>query len=131
MENDYPELSIANMPMLNEVCVWTLPFPPGGVNVDTTGSPNVEFQDCSNDIEKNETTEFSVYPNPSSGLFTIETNFGDDYLIEVYSPKGHKVYEESSHGKKQQIDLSSFPQGMYLIGISFRNSTAWKKVITL
>ena len=33
---------------LNKVCVWSTPFPPIGVEVDTTGSPNVYFTtDCS------------------------------------------------------------------------------------
>lgn len=36
-----------NMPMLTEVCVWTLPFPPAGVSVLMGFSPNVEFTlDC-------------------------------------------------------------------------------------
>jgi hypothetical protein len=34
---------------LNEVCVWTMPFPPERVYVTTYGSPNVYFTtDCSN-----------------------------------------------------------------------------------
>ena len=37
------ELEISQMPMLNEVCVWTKPFPPEQVTIDTTGSPNVLF----------------------------------------------------------------------------------------
>jgi len=34
-------INLASMPSLSEVCVWTMPFPPTGVTVDTTGSPNV------------------------------------------------------------------------------------------
>ena len=44
-------LKIHSIPSLYEVCVWTLPFPPDGVHVNTTGSPNVEFKDCSIGIE--------------------------------------------------------------------------------
>lgn len=36
-------LDIADMPSLEEVCVWTLPFPPDGVGVNMEGSPNVYF----------------------------------------------------------------------------------------
>jgi len=40
-------LGINNMPSLGKVCVWTVPFPPDGVTVETTGSPNVFFtKDC-------------------------------------------------------------------------------------
>ena len=37
---------LSDMPSLGEVCVWTLPFPPEGVTVDTTGSPNAFFAMC-------------------------------------------------------------------------------------
>jgi hypothetical protein len=41
-------LILGDMPSLSKVCVWTMPFPPTGVTVDTAGSPNVYFtMDCS------------------------------------------------------------------------------------
>ena len=41
------QLYLGSMPSLNKVCVWVLPFPPAGVVVELTGSPNVEFtRDC-------------------------------------------------------------------------------------
>jgi hypothetical protein len=40
-------LNISNIPSLNKVCVWEMPFPSDGVVSDTTGSPNVYFtMDC-------------------------------------------------------------------------------------
>ena len=40
-------LVIDYMPSLQEVCVWTMPFPPEGLNITTEGSPNVYFTtDC-------------------------------------------------------------------------------------
>jgi len=42
------ELYISNMPTLFEVCVWTMPFPPEGVDLRMEGSPNVTFTtECS------------------------------------------------------------------------------------
>ena len=42
-------LSIGRMPTLNEVCVWTMPFPPEGLNLTAEGSPNITFTtDCGN-----------------------------------------------------------------------------------
>ena len=35
-------------PSLNEVCVWELPFPPAGVEIDIPESPNINYTtDCS------------------------------------------------------------------------------------
>ena len=36
-------IGVDNMPMLTEVCVWTLPFPPEGVTVLQGFSPNINF----------------------------------------------------------------------------------------
>ncbi len=40
-------IDLHDMPSINEVCVWEMPFPPDGVGVDMTNSPNVFFTtDC-------------------------------------------------------------------------------------
>lgn len=40
-------IEIDNMPGLGKVCVWTTPFPPEGIYLDTGNSPNVYFTtDC-------------------------------------------------------------------------------------
>jgi len=42
------KIGVDNMPMLTEVCVWTLPFPPEGVIVLQAYSPNIQYTtDCS------------------------------------------------------------------------------------
>jgi len=42
------DLSLRDMPTLEEVCVWELPFPPEGVEIDTTNSSNLYFtMECS------------------------------------------------------------------------------------
>jgi len=44
----YRCLDISGMPSLQEVCVWTMPFPPEGLEISTEGSPNVYFTtECS------------------------------------------------------------------------------------
>jgi len=43
------EIYIDDNANLTQVCVWTTPFPPEGVIIDTEGSPNVSFTaDCGN-----------------------------------------------------------------------------------
>jgi len=58
LNNQFASLDISNnsalkfiglndMPSINEVCVWEMPFPPDGVEVDVTNSLNVYFTtDC-------------------------------------------------------------------------------------
>jgi hypothetical protein len=40
-------LELAYIPSLYKICVWTMPFPPAGVSVNMSESPNVYFtMDC-------------------------------------------------------------------------------------
>ncbi|MFC2152527.1 hypothetical protein ACFLSE_08370 [Bacteroidota bacterium] len=42
------DINLSDNPNLAKVCVWVIPFPPSGVEVDTTNSSNVYFTtDCS------------------------------------------------------------------------------------
>ena len=41
--NRLTRIGIDNMPMLEEVCVWTTPFPPSWVTVIAGYSPNVRY----------------------------------------------------------------------------------------
>lgn len=48
MHSSLKLIGVDNMPMLTEVCVWTLPFPPEGVTVLQGFSPNITYtSDCS------------------------------------------------------------------------------------
>jgi hypothetical protein len=70
----------------------------------------------------------NVYPNPSSGIFTVELKNsvakGD---IEVYNVMGEKVYQSafSSSGK---IDLSSQSKGIYFIQLRTAQGIVVKKI---
>jgi uncharacterized protein (TIGR02145 family) len=44
------EINLHSIPSLHKVCVWTMPFPPTGVDVHIGDSPNIYFTtDCSGD----------------------------------------------------------------------------------
>jgi hypothetical protein len=43
MHPNLTRIGVDNMPMLTEVCVWTLPFPPEGIVILQDYSPNIEY----------------------------------------------------------------------------------------
>lgn len=43
MHPDLTRIGVDNMPMLTEVCVWTLPFPPEDIVILQDYSPNIEY----------------------------------------------------------------------------------------
>lgn len=53
---------------------------------------------------------FTLYPNPTTGLFTVQ---GGTSEIEVYDMVGCKVLATT----KKEIDLSSYAKGIYLIRV--------------
>ena len=74
----------------------------------------------------------SIYPNPSSGKFTISSNSAMR-SAEVYDFTGACVYADVKFNKQfsKEIDLSNSPSGIYFIKINSGNKVSWRKVIIL
>jgi len=72
----------------------------------------VDFKTSATGISETEAS-VSVYPNPTSGLLSINTN-GFDYL-EVYSVVGQKVFETQIPGENTQINVNTLDNGFYFI----------------
>jgi hypothetical protein len=131
-------LMISNIPSLHEVCVWTTPFPPDTVDVDKTGSPNVNFTtDCSvTEIKNNqENSTINIYPNPTIGVLNIEINNIDKQglEIEILDITGKFIYQKEYSGITaqftEQIDLSGYSKGIYFVKIRQDNSVDVGKIV--
>ncbi|HKK38829.1 MAG TPA: T9SS type A sorting domain-containing protein, partial [Cryomorphaceae bacterium] len=80
-------------------------------------------------------TEISVYPNPTNDMATISylSDRSEKLTLRIFDLTG-KVLEQqvlsSSIGKQKiQVDLSEFPQGLYLIGLEQNESRTYAKVV--
>ena len=76
--------------------------------------------------------QFSVYPNPSEGVFTISLsdNSGTPNIVKVYDLSGKNVFEETLSGTVQkQLDLSALPKGIYTLHLSSEKSNGVKKLV--
>ena len=130
-------LYLVEMPDLNQVCVWTWPFPPENVEIDITDSPYVSFTTkCSITTTKafKENSLTHIYPNPIQDKLTIEfnENVSPKTSITLYDIISKVVYSEnlnSSTPLKHTINLSSLRKGLYLINISNDHYLYTEKII--
>lgn len=65
--------------------------------------------------EENDKTDFTVFPNPSNGLFTIETNEQGTNQYHVYDATGKLTLSGTNTSPRFSIDISHLPDGMYLL----------------
>jgi len=76
----------------------------------------------------------NIYPNPSSGLFTIEVNNSENATLElkITNPLGQLVFQEEINGKKivRQFNMSLNASGIYLIRL-ISNDTAFSHKLIL
>jgi hypothetical protein len=96
----------------------------GHVRVFTTQSINT-------DIAVVEKRFFSVYPNPTNSVLTIESGVSDRYIIDITSLKGQVLYSTEMGGSYHQLDLSNFQKGVYFITIRSDGIVARSKIILL
>lgn len=78
-------------------------------------------------------TEFSLYPNPSKGSFTIEfKDLSNNFSIEVYDLTGKTIYEnnfQQSSNLIQVITLDQPSSGLYFVNIKSDKGMVTKKLL--
>ena len=132
---DNTQLDLGYMPSLTEVCVWATPFPPPGMEINISGSPNLYFTEtchgCFTGIEAKPDSKVSVYPNPAYDMITISSAQADHLSVEITSTKGQLISIQEMDGNTLQLDLSSFQKGVYLITIRSKDFLTTRKIIKL
>ena len=73
--------------------------------------------DLISSITENNTAIFNVFPNPTNGVFTINSDFDSKYTIEVRNIIGELIYTTSTTELEKTIDLSKFGKGVYTVEI--------------
>jgi len=132
---DNTKLDLGYMPSLTEVCVWATPFPPSGMEINISGSPNLYFtencQGCFTGIEEILHSNVSVYPNPAYDIITIRSAQPEHMSVEITSSKGQLISIHEMDGTTLQLDLSSFQKGVYFITIRSKDFLTTRKIVKL
>ncbi|UCG28606.1 MAG: immunoglobulin domain-containing protein, partial [Bacteroidales bacterium] len=83
---------------------------------------------------QSDVNDFKIYPNPGNGIFTLTGNPGytKDMVVEVMNINGQIVTIREIQVTKylhEQIDLSSFPKGIYFMRIKAGDHLDYQKII--
>jgi len=71
-----------------------------------------------------------LFPNPASGLFTIEwNNHNTQSTIEVFNMNGVRVLQKQSYQNREEMDLSTYPAGVYMVRVSNSQTVLQTKLI--
>ncbi|MCX6303622.1 MAG: T9SS type A sorting domain-containing protein [Bacteroidetes bacterium] len=78
---------------------------------------------------------FKVYPNPTTGAFTLELTGVDQtekIMVEVYNMNGYVLLSaDLTGGGQHELSLSGKPAGMYVLKVVSEKHTGTKRIIKL
>ncbi len=89
---------------------------------------SIEFTDSTLSIAGLETVEFNLYPNPTSGEFTIQLNDPTKTDLEIFSMTGQLVYR-SVIGDRMNLLSPELKSGYYLVRLTQDGREVTKKLI--
>ncbi len=73
---------------------------------------------------------FGVYPNPSTGLFTLEKPAGSSSVrVHLFNATAQKIRSFEMRESKMQLDLSAEPDGIYILSTSGENGMIYRKIV--
>ena len=91
-----------------------------------------EFMGTAGIATNNKQSTFSIYPNPSTGKYSIELSEGTDVsklTIEVSNLLGEVIYQSKINNKQSTIDISKEPNGIYFVRIIGGEQALNQKVV--
>ncbi|HVE62129.1 MAG TPA: T9SS type A sorting domain-containing protein, partial [Chitinophagaceae bacterium] len=80
-------------------------------------------------VENNSISDVMVYPNPTTGMFTLEMETLETTTIVIYDLQGKLVISEKMDTGKKQIDLSHVGRGVYHLQVISDKGMVNKKVV--
>jgi hypothetical protein len=85
-------------------------------------------------VEENKETTWAVYPNPGTGIFTIQSSTEiSDCKIIVTDVSGRDVFEKRHPGAGNtfEVDLRKYPNGIYFLKFSDSKNVITNRLVKL
>jgi len=100
-----------------------------GLYIGSSGSNLQVHEPQTMQFEKS-MVKLAVYPNPSPGVFNVETNEEEPVTaLEVYNQAGTLVWKVHDPVSQYRIDLSTQPSGVYFLRAQLDGEVVVKKLM--
>jgi hypothetical protein len=81
-------------------------------------------------LDRMQTTEMKVYPNPTQGKILVDfmdAEGNNAILVRIYDNKGQKIQECQGKESQMELDLSNYPAGVYIVELFVgEEHTTWR-----
>jgi len=101
---------------------------PNGTGAFTLRTPTFNDINCPVGIvELSSIKSVSVYPNPAVNLINVKISDTNKYnLLKIYNSSGNEVLSKAMFSSESVINLSAFPEGIYLLSFNANYSVKFQ-----
>jgi len=108
-----------------------------GINLDghpSSGPRNILFNTLSGglgseEFDQPESSEINMYPNPATDKISITCPHQQNLSLSIYNIFGALILTNELSKTKNEIDISNFSKGIYIIKIASADRTVLKKIV--
>lgn len=72
-------------------------------------------------------TNATVFPNPTNGIVYVTTENNVSTVVELYNVVGEKLSSDKIQGNTHQLNLTSYPSGVYFLKLNNKTTKIIKK----
>jgi len=72
-----------------------------------------------------------IYPNPSIGNFSVETNTTKKQTLQIFDINGKLVYNQDIINTQTNIDVTKLPEGVYNVSITGYTGIINKRLVII
>jgi hypothetical protein len=99
-------------------------------NCTATASQSLVVSKCVGlESRGSEANQWSVYPNPGYGLFTVELGNASSKSVEVFDVTGRLILSDKTSSEKFVVNISTYPSGVYYLKVSTSDAVKTVKLI--
>ena len=79
--------------------------------------------------EEKTAINFSIYPNPSNGMFTLSHTGNEGYTVQLINALGETLSVEEVKNQNKMIDMRDYNPGLYFVKVFNEKAQSTKKII--